>query len=154
MAVYYLDTSAVVKRYAQESETAWIMALTDPKAGHNPYTVRLTGPELISALFRKARTGQVLADEAARSARSFRTDWQHPYQIVEVDASVAEQAAELAEMHGLRGYDAIHLTAAVALQDIRQAMRLPPLTFVSSGAQQLQTALNTGFPVEDPNQHP
>jgi predicted nucleic acid-binding protein len=81
-------------------------------------------------------------------------DWQHQYQIVEVDASVAERAMELAEMHGLRGYDAVHLAAAVALQEMRQVMQLAPRTFVSSDAQQLQTALNTGFPVEDPNQHP
>lgn len=154
MTVYYLDTSAVVKRYAQEVGTAWITALTDPASGHDLYTVRLTGPEPISALFRKARSGEVLADEAARSARSFRADWQHQYQIVEVDASVAEQAMELAEMRGLRGYDAVHLAAAVALQDIRQAIRLPPLTFVSSDAQQLHAALERGFPVEDPNQHP
>ena len=154
MAVYYLDASAVVKRYAQESGTAWTTALTDPPSEHDLYTVRLTGPELISALFRKARSGEVLADEAARSARSFRADWQHQYQLVEVDASVAEQAMELAEAHALRGYDAVCLAAAVALQDVRQALRLPPLTFVSSDAQQLLTALEIGFPVEDPNRHP
>lgn len=59
MAVYYLDTSALVKRYALESGTTWIASLTDPAVGHDIYTVRLTGPEMVAALFRKARTGEI-----------------------------------------------------------------------------------------------
>jgi predicted nucleic acid-binding protein len=35
MAVYYLDTSALVKRYAQERGTAWILRLTDVTAGQD-----------------------------------------------------------------------------------------------------------------------
>jgi predicted nucleic acid-binding protein len=152
MAVYYLDTSALAKRYSQESGTSWTLALTDPAAGHDLYTVRLTGPEMIAALFRKARTGQVSLDEAIRSASDFRTDWQEQYQIVEVSARVADRAMELAEQHGLRGYDAVHLAAAMTLQLLRQTMQLPPLIFVSSEGQQLQAAMDEGFSVIDPNQ--
>jgi hypothetical protein len=50
MAVYYLDTSALVKRYAQERGTAWMLSLTDVTAEHDLYTVRMTGPEMIAAL--------------------------------------------------------------------------------------------------------
>jgi hypothetical protein len=50
MTAYYLDTSALVKRYASECGTAWITALADPERGHDLYTVRLTGPEMIAAL--------------------------------------------------------------------------------------------------------
>lgn len=34
MASYYLDTSALVKRYVTERGTAWIVNLTDPSSGH------------------------------------------------------------------------------------------------------------------------
>lgn len=37
MAACYLDTSALVKRYVQESGTAWILALTDPLSGNDLY---------------------------------------------------------------------------------------------------------------------
>jgi predicted nucleic acid-binding protein len=153
MAIYYLDTSALVKRYAQEPGTAWILSLTDVAAEHDLYTVRVAGPEMIAALFRKARTGEVSLEEAKRSAENFRADWQHQYQIVEVTARVADRAMELAEKHGLRGYDAVHLASALALQQMREAMELPSLTFVSADARQREAATAEVLPVEDPNEH-
>jgi hypothetical protein len=153
MAVYYLDTSALVKRYAQERGTVWMLSLTDVTAKHDLYTVRMTGPEMIAALFRKARTGEISPDEASRSAENFRTDWRRQYQIVEVTALVADKAMELAEKYGLRGYDAVHLASALALQQMREAMELPSLIFVSADAQQRDTATAEGLPIEDPNEH-
>ena len=76
MAVFYLDTSALVKRYAQEDGTARIADLTDPTAGHDLCIVWVTGPEVTSALFRKARTGGISFGDAVRSTRNFNTDWQ------------------------------------------------------------------------------
>jgi len=153
MAVYYLDTSALVKRYAQEPGTAWILDLTDIAAENDLYTVRVTGPEMIAALFRKARTGEVSPGEARRSAENFREDWHLQYQIVEVTALVADRAMELAEKHGLRGYDAVQLASALALQQMREAMQLPSLTFVSADTRQREVATVEGFAVEDPNEH-
>jgi predicted nucleic acid-binding protein len=153
MAVYYLDTSALVKRYVQETGTAWVLDLTDVRTGHDLYTVRVTGPEMIAALFRRARTRDVSWDDATRSAGSFRTDWQQQYQIVEVTAGLADQAMALAEKHGLRGYDAVHLAAACTLQQMRALMELPSLIFVSADAQQREVAAAAGLPVEDPNDH-
>jgi len=153
MAVYYLDTSALVKRYAQERGTAWILSLTDMTAENDLYTVRVTGPEMIAALFRKARTGEISPAEAKRSAEHFRADWRRQYQIVEVTAPVADKAMELAQRHSLRAYDAVHLASAVALQQMREAMELPSLIFVSADAPQREAAAVEGFPVEDPNEH-
>jgi predicted nucleic acid-binding protein len=153
VTAYYLDTSALVKRYAQESGTPWVLDLTDPMARHDLYTVRVAGPEMIAAIFRKLRMGEVSPEEAVRSADNFRKDWQQRYQIVEVTAGVADRAMELAEKHGLRGYDSVHLAAALALQHVRRAMELLPLTFVSADAGQLETAVAEGLAVEDPNRH-
>ena len=153
MAVYYLDTSALVKRYAQEQGTSWMLSLTDMAAEHDLYTVRVTGPEMIAALSHKARTGEVSQDEARRSAKSFRADWQQQYQIVELTALIADRAMELAETYGLRGYDAVHLASALTLQQMRRAMDLPSLTFISADVQQRDTAIAEGLPVEDPNLH-
>ena len=75
MAAHYLDTSAPVKRYAQEPGTAWVTALVDLSAGHALYTVRLTGPEMVAALTRKVRTSALAATDAARAIQAFRQDW-------------------------------------------------------------------------------
>ncbi|MCZ7574883.1 MAG: type II toxin-antitoxin system VapC family toxin [Ardenticatenaceae bacterium] len=115
MAVYYFDTSALVKRYAQEAGTAWVMNLTDPAIGHDIYIVRITGPEMVAALFRKVRTGEITPADAARATANFRTDFRTQYQIVEVTPSVADRAMTFAQQHSLRGYDAVQLAAAVEL---------------------------------------
>ena len=65
----------------------------------------------------------------ARLAEEFRRDWVDQYLIVEVSADLAESAMDLAEKHGLRGYDAVHLAAALAVQDAREAVGSTDLTF-------------------------
>ena len=141
MAVYYLDTSALVKRYAQERGTAWMLSLTHVAAEHDLYTVRVTGPEMIAALFRKARTGEVSPDEARRSAENFRADWQQQYQIVEVTTLVADGAMELAQEYGLRGYDAVHLACSLLWQEILDY----PVTLVTYDSQLWQAANSAGL---------
>ena len=41
MAAYFLDTSAVLKRYVQETGTAWVQALAAPSARHSLFVVRI-----------------------------------------------------------------------------------------------------------------
>jgi integrase len=52
MAAYFLDTSTVVKRYAQEVGTPWVQALADPTAGHLLAVVRITLAETVAAVTR------------------------------------------------------------------------------------------------------
>jgi predicted nucleic acid-binding protein len=117
VAVYYLDTSAVVKRYFAEIGTAWIHSITEPAAGHLLFTGRLTGPEVIAAIWRKRRTGEVAAVDAVRAESLFRADWQRQYQIVEIDSPIAERAMQLISAHVLYGYDAVHLATALTVND-------------------------------------
>ena len=44
-------------------------------------------------------------------------DWEH-YVIVELTPAVARRSGELAELHALRGFDAIHLASALWLQSV------------------------------------
>ncbi len=154
MAAYYFDTSALVKRYAQEVGTAWVMNVTDPAAGHDIYIVRITGPEMVAALFRKVRTREIIQADAVRAAANFKTDFQTQYQIVEVTVDVADHAMTLAEQHGLRGYDAVQLAAALELHVVRDGMGLPPLTFVSADSDLNVAAQAEGVSTDDPNTHP
>lgn len=154
MATYYLDTSAVVKRYTREQGTAWVQDIMARHRGHDLYTVRLTGPEAVAALTRKVRVGAVSAADAARSSRTFRRHWQRRLLVVEVTAVIADRAMDLANAHGLRGYDAVHLAAALAVEDVRRVAGLPTLTFVSADDNQRQAALAEGLLIENPNAYP
>lgn len=91
------------------------MALTDPVESHDLYVARITGPELIAALFRKVRTREVALGDASRASANFRADFSSQYHVVEVASSLVERAMNLAEEQGLRGYDAIQLAAASEL---------------------------------------
>ena len=124
MASYYLDTSALVKRYAREQGTAWIIGLV---RGHDVYTARITGPELIAALTRKVHTGGLQAADATHAARAFRGHWQRRYSIVEVTEVVTDRAMDLAAAHGLRGYDAVQLASALVVEDVRAPRVCPRL---------------------------
>jgi len=128
--------------------------LVDPAAGHTLYTVRLTGPEAVAALGRKVRTGELTQVEAASAMRAFRRAWHRRYRVVAATVAVAERAMDLAERHGLRGYDTVHLAAALAVSDLRLGRGLPVATFVTADIVQRQAAVAEGLFVDDPNAHP
>jgi predicted nucleic acid-binding protein len=129
---YYLDSSALVKRYVAETGTAWVSSLYVVSGGHTLYTVRITGAEIVAALFRRARTGTLAAPDAQAAAIRFKADFHNRYQIVEVTEWLVDAAMGLAEKHGLRGYDSIQLAAALELQVVRTLASLSSVTFVSA----------------------
>jgi len=61
---------------------------------------------------------------------------------------------DLAERRGLRGYDAVHLAAALVVAEAQRRAGRPPLTFVSADTNQRQAAAAEGLLVEDPNAYP
>lgn len=74
--------------------------------------------------------------------------------MVEVTETLATQAMRLAETHGLRGYDAIQLAAALAIQTLRVTQQLPAMTLVSADSELNAAATAEGLIVEDPHTHP
>jgi uncharacterized protein len=80
--------------------------------------------ETRSALARKSRLDQV--DDAAlqRHKREFERDWAQLYRLP-MDVTTVRRAAELAEQHRLRAYDAVHLATA----DLLQAAIRAPVAF-------------------------
>ena len=154
MAVYYLDSSAVVKAYASEPGSQWVQNLGDLIAGHLLHTSQITGPEVIAALFRKVRMNSIRQAVAVRTAHNFRQTWEQRYQVVAITPLVIEHAMLLAEQHTLRGYEAVHLAAALHINGYYQQEGLPPLTFVSADLAQLAVAAALGLPSDNPDQHP
>lgn len=153
MAVYYLDSSALVKRYVGEVGTAWVLELSDPTVGNDLYIVRITGPELIAALFRKVRTREAALDDVSRASTNFRSDFTGQYHVIEITVQLAERAMTLAQGQGLRGYDAIQLAAASELHTLRNTIGLDPLIFLSSDSRLNSVAELEGLLTDDPNTH-
>lgn len=151
MAIYFFDSSGLVKRYIAEKGTLWVQALTDPNSGNSIHVTRVTGAEVVSAIARRQRRGATTAAAAALSA--FRTDFYRAYFPLDVTAATAALAMDLAERHGLRGYDAVQLAAALELRLQCLAAGLPSPTLIAADTELNAAAVAEGLAVDDPNSH-
>lgn len=153
MGHYYFDSSALIKCYVVETGTTWVNNLCHVSQEHTLYVVRISGAELIAALFRRVRNGDIALADGQAAATQFKADFRNYYQVVEVTEQLIDSAMILAEKHGLRGYDAVQLAGVVALQSVRAALSLPPITFVCADNQLNTAAVAEGLPVENPNNY-
>ncbi len=149
MAAYFLDTSTVLKRYVQETGTAWVQALAAPTVRHSLFVVRITLAETVAAITRRERGGSITPQDAATAVADFQLDFAFQYRVVEVSAGLVAQAATLARRHGLRGYDAVQLAAVLEIHATD-----PSVTLLSADAELNTAALAEGLSVDDPNSHP
>jgi uncharacterized protein len=128
VAVYFCDSSAIVKCYVQEQGSAWMVALLDAAAVHHLYLARITGVEVIAAMCRRARRGDIAATDVAAALAQFRQDFSGLYRIIEITPALVTRAMALAETHALRGDDAVQLAAAVEVHARGDTLGLPVLT--------------------------
>lgn len=153
MAVYFIDSSALVKRYVSETGTTFVTNITDPATDHRLYVARITGVEVIAALARRGRAGDVAADALAAALSQFRQEFASMYRIVEITSSLLSDAMRLAETRAVRGYDAVQLAAALRVTAECTALGLSA-TLVSADADLNEAAVAEGLAVDDPNTHP
>jgi len=154
MTTYYLDTSALSKRYVQETGTAWVRALISPATGHTLLTARITMVEIYSALARRKREGSVSAADCDIAAQAFTAHSATEYEFVELDLGVVALARDLLERHPLHAYDAVQLASALVANQALQAARLTPLVFLSADNRLNAAATAEGLIVDNPNAHP
>ena len=91
--------------------------------------------------------------DAVTACTQFRADLQTSYQVVELTDALLAQAMTLAETDALRGYDAVQLAAALAVNAVCIESGLPPLIFVSVDDELNAVATGRGLAVENPNTH-
>jgi uncharacterized protein len=110
----YLDASALVKRYVTEAGSREVIELTTEAAG--VATVLVSRAEVAAAFGRAVRLGVLDGPGGRRAQRRFAREWPDFVRLPVTEALVA-RAETLAWDHGLRGYDAVQLAAALAWQD-------------------------------------
>ena len=112
--IVYIDTSALVKLYVPEPESEAVQALVGTAQVAAVSVVAFA--EARAAFARKRREPAVNPKDYRRIVREFDDDWDH-YFVVDVTEPLVKRAAQLADKHGLRGYDAIQLSSAIVLRD-------------------------------------
>jgi len=55
MAIYFLDSSALVKRYICETGSNWVCNLFNPSLGNQFFIAAIAGVEIVSAITRRAK---------------------------------------------------------------------------------------------------
>ncbi len=149
----FLDSSAIVKLSLEERGSEWLRAEVRDHVTQL-FVVRVAAVEVVSAIARRRKTGQLSAETASRLIDQVWTEFEEQFNVLEVNPFLATFAMNIADIHGLRAYDAIQLAAAVDANDQRRFFGMSPLTFVSSDHELNEAAHREGLLVEDPNQHP
>lgn len=76
------------------------------------FTSRVAYAEVHAALARKRRGGDLAPAPYRRCASAFESEWQ-AYEQIAVDGATMADVVRLVRRYTLRGYDAIHLAAAL-----------------------------------------
>ena len=154
MAIYFIDSSALVKRYISETGSTWVLGLFDPALSNEVFIAAVTSVEIIAAITRRSRSGSISITDAAATRSQFRSDLQKDYQIIEVTETIINSGMALAESYGLRGYDAIQLAVGRAVNTLCINNGLLPITFVSADNELNAAVIAEGLAIENPNNYP
>ena len=152
MAACFFDSSALVKCYISETGTAWARSIVDDK-NNVVHVSSLTRVEIISALTRRFRRGDITQAEFDTACRESQLDITSHYEIVALTDRMIEEAAALAQKHGLRAYDAVQLAAALNTKRVVSQIKSAQLILVSADLELNAAAAAEGLKVEDPNTH-
>ena len=117
--ILYLDSSALVKRYVAEVGSDQVNQVL--AAAEMTGTAEITRVEVAAALARAVRVGALSPKRATAALQEFRDHWFDSLHV-QISEMLVARADALAWEHGLRGYDAVHLAAALTWQE---ALELP-----------------------------
>ncbi|MEI6205496.1 MAG: type II toxin-antitoxin system VapC family toxin [Desulfuromonadales bacterium] len=131
--IYYLDSSALVKRYAAESGSDRVASLVE--SDQKIAVSWLAVPETLSAVARRARCGSINMGDLASIRNQLELDLQQ-FMIVEVCGAPIDGIEKLINRHALRGADSIHLSTALWLSKATKTQ----IVFVASDNELLTAA--------------
>ena len=154
MTAYFLDSSALVKRYVPETGSAWIRALSAQETGNSLFIARITWVEVLSALARREREGSLTPTDRTLILQRFRSDLNNQYQVIELDSTLAETAGQLVGQYPLRAYDAVQLASVLLLQPTFATTQFTSLIFLTADDRLSAVASALGLLTDNPNHHP
>lgn len=128
----YFDTSVLVKRYVSEIGSVRAQSLLKR---YRVLSSAVAPIELMSALRRRAASGELAAVDFARIQSKLKKD-RLAWELVEATPGVLNQAEQLVMQTSLKTLDAIHVATALVFQSV-SGMRVP---FITGDARQREAA--------------
>ncbi|MEO2003333.1 MAG: type II toxin-antitoxin system VapC family toxin [Candidatus Poribacteria bacterium] len=108
--------------------------------------------EVVASLARRGRDGDGILPDFEVAIAEFCADFDARWRIVPTTPRLLARAREAAVTHFLRGYDAVHLAAAVESSRVVEEMRGEGLIFVSADVPLNAGATAEGLRVVDPTE--
>lgn len=148
MGALFFDTSALLKRYIQtEPGSTRVLDLCDPQSGNALYLSALTSIEVASALNQRVRERRMRPSQRDNRWRIFRRDLDIQYQVIAWDDAIRQTAEHLVFAHPLRGYDAVHIAAALRLSQMLAGLSAE-IVFCTGDQRQARAAQAEGLAAE------
>ncbi len=117
--IAYFDTSALIPLVVGEPASSTCARLWNEAT--RVVSTRLVYPEARAALAQAQRMNRLTAVELEHAVVEL-DSIALEISYIEVSAELAASAGDLAQAHGLRGYDAVHLASAVLVNDEELAL--------------------------------
>jgi len=154
VALTYLDSSALAKRYLPEVGSAWVARLCQQE----PVAISLVAlPELASALARRTREGALTAQQRDTLFQAFLRD-ARSFMVVEPGQAIAQQAAALLLtaplLVRLRTLDALHVASARLAFARARRRGVATGSFIAADRALLDAASWAGLPTLNPEDYP
>jgi predicted nucleic acid-binding protein len=107
--ILYCDTSTLLKLYINEDQTDQVIQSVNEASAVLTHLIAYA--ELRASLAKAQRMGRITKNELQDLTRDVDEDWR-TFHILTVGQGLVSSAGAMAEHHGLRGYDSVHLAAA------------------------------------------
>lgn len=154
VTAYFVDSSALVKRYVLEIGTAWVRGVTRRNPSKVIYVANITAVEVTCAVARRRKGGTLPPSRALSIIRRFRQHLAARYTVFEVTPDLVNDAVGRGSTHALLAYDAVQLAVALEVNRSHQADGFRPITLISADQDLNAAATAEGLTVEYPNAHP
>jgi predicted nucleic acid-binding protein len=154
VTIYFLDSSALVKRYAVETGTTWVSQLCEPANRHTLLIASVTLVEVAAAFAAKRRSQEMTPEAYGQGMQDFIRDAAAQYRVLGVDQRIVTLGVQLTSRQKLRGYDAVQLAVALTVNTALAGQQIPLLTFVCADRDLVTAASNEGLPTVNPNTYP
>ena len=144
MQYYFLDTSALVKRYHQETGTKIIDKIFDSEEKVIIIS-NISISEFVSALNRKKNEKEITQDDLGLVLSKFYSDVMEEFTVLGIGDSHIISSINLVLQHNLKALDSFQLAVALELEDLN-------ITFVSADNKLCETAKKEGLKTINPEE--
>ena len=146
MAIYYFDTSSLIKAYLREDGSDVITGLVENLSGNRISILEITLLEARSTVRRHERESYISGRAANQIIERINEDAESSYIVQFIDASLIEEAARILDTHPLKTLDALQLAGCLVIgREMSDA-----LTFVCADTRLNNAAVLEGLATFNP----